>query len=44
MQPSPKLTIRFNIIVNTPKGAVFACWFVRDAELAMASTEPGMRM
>jgi hypothetical protein len=37
-------TIRFDIVVDMPKGAVFACRFVRDAELAMASTDPGTRM
>jgi hypothetical protein len=36
--------IRFDIVVDTPKGAVFACRFVRDAEIAMVSTEPGTRM
>jgi hypothetical protein len=37
-------TIQFDIIVNALKGAVFACRFVRDTELAMARTEPGRRM
>jgi hypothetical protein len=37
-------TIQFDIVVNTLKGSVFACRFVRDTELAMARTEPGRRM
>lgn len=36
--------ISFDIIVPTARGAIFACRFTRDVELAMASTEAGTAM
>ena len=36
--------IGFNIVIPTPKGAVFACRFVRDTDLAAVSTETRVRM
>ena len=36
--------IDFNIVIPTPKGAVFACRFIRDTDLAAVSTEGQVRM
>ena len=36
--------IDFDIVIPTEKGAIFACWFICDAELACISTEAGTTM
>ena len=36
--------IDFNIVIPTPKGAVFACRFIRNTDLAAVSTEGQVRM
>ena len=37
-------TIDFNIVIPTPRGAVFACRFMRGTDVAASSTETGVRM
>jgi hypothetical protein len=36
--------INFDIVVKTRHGAVFAAWFVRNAEINVASTDKGISM
>jgi len=36
--------MKFDIVVRMAKGMIFACRFVRDAEIAAASTDAGTKM
>lgn len=37
-------TIEFDIVIPTPKGSIFACKFVRLAELSAVSADSGVKM
>ena len=37
-------SILFDIVIPTPRGAVFACRFMRNSDVAASSTETGVRM
>ena len=36
--------ITFDIVIPTVRGAIFACRFIRDADINAASTDVGVRM